>query len=155
MASVNVVSSTQRIEVSPTSGTVSVFYTGPQGVTGPAGPTGPTGAIGPQGPAGPRRTVRSVVSQSFNPQLTDENTMLQLNAGAAVTITLAANSVIPFPIGSEIDYVWWSVAAAPTFAAGGGVLLYTPASLKLRTRFSACTTKKIDTDTWLLIGDLA
>lgn len=157
MASVNVISSTQRIIVSPTSGTISIINAGPIGATGATGATGaqgPPGDTGAQGPAGPRRTIKADTSTAYAPILSDENQMITLSNAAAITVTLPSNATQAFPIGSEVDFLWLGLGQ-PTFAAGSGATVNGTPGLKLRLQYSAATAKKISTNGWVMIGDLS
>jgi hypothetical protein len=101
-----------------------------------------------------RRTVKADTTTAYTPILTDENQMVTLSNPAAITVTLPQNSAVAFPIGAEVDFLWLG-AAQPSFAAGTGATVNGTPGLKLRAQFSAATAKKIATNTWVIIGDLA
>jgi len=69
-------------------------------------------------------------------------------------VTLPQNSAVAFPIGAEIDFLWLGVGQ-PTFAAGSGASVGATPGLKMRAQYSAATAKKISTNGWVVIGDLA
>lgn len=143
---------------------------GPAGTTGPAGAQGPAGAAGPPGAAGPtgppgatgaptRRSVNNQTGTTFQPVLTDENSMVTLSNAVPITVTLPSNATQAFPVGAEIDWLWLGMGQ-PNFATGAGATLvgrgYTyPLSPKIRGQYGKVTTKKISTDGWLLYGDVA
>jgi len=156
--------------------------TGATGSQGPAGATGATGAAGVGVPAGgtagqrlnktsgtdyatnwvdapPVRRPVTIVSSTtlVAPQLADENTMQALQNVNPITVTIPANATLAFPIGAEIDYLWYgsgsvgiNAESIVTFngTTGGGP------SVMLRARWSAVTIKKIATNTWAVIGDI-
>ena len=114
--------------------------------SGPAGPAGPAGS--------PRRTVVAQTGTTYTPVVADENTMVTLSNAAAITVSLPQNSAALFPVGAEVDFLWLGVGQ-PTFAAGTGATLVGTPGLKLRAQYSAATAKKISTNGWVVIGDLA
>ena len=95
-------------------------------------------------------------ASSFILQLGDGGTYNRCG-GVAVTASISASSAIPFDIGTEIDFFQTSSAGnlLITASAGSGVTLNSKdGNLKLTGQFSAVTIKKVDTDTWDIIGDL-
>lgn len=101
-----------------------------------------------------RRPVFTQAATAYTPVPTDENTMLLLNNAAAITITLTTFAIQPFPTGAEVDFLWYGVGQ-PTFVAGSGATVRATPGLKLRAQYSAATAKKIGTNEWVVIGDLA
>ena len=87
--------------------------------------------------------------------LTDSGAYVRTTSGSAVTITVPANSSVAFPTGTEI-VVFQAGAGQVTFAAAGGVTINSKDSnLKITGQYSSATLKKIATDEWDMIGDLA
>jgi hypothetical protein len=72
-----------------------------------------------------------------------------------MTVTIPANATVAFPTGAEM--VFFQVGAGNVqFANAAGVTLNSKESLvNLTGQYSAATLKKIATNTWDLIGDLA
>ena len=101
-----------------------------------------------------RRPLNAQTGTTYTPVVADENTMVTLSNAAAVTVTLPQNSVQAFPVGAEVDFLWLGVGQ-PTFVAGSGATVNATPGLKLRGRYSAATAKKISTNGWVCIGDLA
>ena len=101
-----------------------------------------------------RRPVLNNVNTAVTPTASDENTMYTLSNAAAITVTLPSNSTESIPIGAEFDYLWLGVGQ-PSFAAGAGATVNGTPGLKLRARYSAATAKKVATNDWVVIGDLA
>lgn len=86
--------------------------------------------------------------------LTDQDTFVQFNRATAQTVTIPTNASVAFPIGTEIDVIQIG-AGQVTFAAAGGVTLNSFGGLlSLSGQWSAATLKKVDTDTWDLVGNL-
>ncbi|MGB1141644.1 MAG: hypothetical protein ACPG1A_12145 [Halioglobus sp.] len=87
--------------------------------------------------------------------LTDIGAYVRTTSGSAVTITVPANTSVAFPTGTEI-VVFQAGAGQVTFAAAGGVTINSKDSnLKITGQYSSATLKKIGTDEWDMIGDLA
>ena len=87
--------------------------------------------------------------------LTDIGAYVRTTSGSAVTITVPANSSVAFPTGTEI-VVFQAGAGQVTFSAAGGVTINSKDSnLKITGQYSSATLKKIATDEWDMIGDLA
>jgi hypothetical protein len=101
-----------------------------------------------------RRTLNAQTGTTYTPVVADENTMVTLSNAAAITVTLPQNSTAAFPVGAEVDFLWLGVGQ-PTFAAGSGATVNGTPGLKLRARYSAATLKKVATNDWLALGDLA
>ena len=101
-----------------------------------------------------RRTINAQTGTTFAPTSANENTMITLSNAAAITVTLPSNSTASIPVGAEIDFLWLGVGQ-PTFAAGGGATCNGTPGLKLRAQYSAATAKKVATNDWVIIGDLA
>ena len=106
------------------------------------------------GGAPTRRPISNQAGTTFTPGVSDENTMVVMFNAAASTITLPSNTTAALPVGAEVDFLWAGVGQ-PTFVAGGGATANGTPGLKLRARYSAATAKKIATDDWVIIGDLA
>ena len=95
-------------------------------------------------------------SASFTLQLTDMGTYNRCG-GVAITASLSASSAIPFALGTEIEFIQTSSAGnlLITASAGSGVTINSKNdNLNLAGQWSAATLKKVDTDTWDLVGDL-
>lgn len=90
--------------------------------------------------------------------LADSGKTITVNSGSSVTITIPANATVAFSIGTKIDVVGLG-SGTVTFGAASGVTINTKAPLgtswlKLNGQYAGATIMKIDTNTWVLIGDL-
>jgi len=98
--------------------------------------------------------VQEVTITILNLVVADNHKFFVMNDSDPQVVGVPDNSSQPFPIGAEIDFI----------KEGGGVR-FQPVSvamiqsrgglLKINAQYSAATLKKIDTDEWRLIGDLA
>jgi hypothetical protein len=86
--------------------------------------------------------------------LPDSSKTVTVNSGSTVTITVPTNTSVPFAIGTKIDFVGLG-SGTVEFGVASGVTLNSKNSwLKLNAQYSGATLIKIDTNTWVLIGDL-
>ena len=87
--------------------------------------------------------------------LTDAGTTQNMNTSTNVTITIPANETVAFPTGTEIEFVRWG-GGTVTFAAVSGVTLGSVGSKKsISNQYCCAGIKKLATDSWILVGDLA
>jgi hypothetical protein len=86
--------------------------------------------------------------------LPDSSKTITVNSGSTVTITVPTNTSVPFAIGTKIDFVGLG-SGTVAFGIASGVTLNSKNSWrKLNAQYSGATLIKIDTNTWVLIGDL-
>jgi hypothetical protein len=86
--------------------------------------------------------------------LADSGKTLTVNSSSTVTITIPVNSTVPFAIGTAIDIVGLGSGTVAIAGASGVTVNSKNSWLKLNSRYSGATIMKIDTNTWVLIGDL-
>lgn len=97
--------------------------------------------------------TESTTARTFG--LSDAGRYVRCTNGSAITLTVPPNSSVAFATGAEVVVIQ-AGAGTVTFAAGAGVTINSKgADLSLSDQFSAATLKKVATDTWDLIGDLA
>jgi hypothetical protein len=85
----------------------------------------------------------------------DVGKLITLSNVAAQAITIPANSSVAFAIGDQVNFMNLSTGTA-TFAAGGtAVIRSAGAKLKLSTQYAVCTVLKIDTDAWVMVGNVS
>jgi hypothetical protein len=106
------------------------------------------------------------IAQSINAQtgttytfvLADQGKYVTASNASAQTYTIPSNASVAFPIGCNIDLIQIG-AGQVTVQGNGGVTVYstgaTAATPKARVQYSAMTLKKVATDTWHVIGDIA
>lgn len=93
-------------------------------------------------------------TSNYTIALPDSGKTVTINSGSAVTITVPLSSVVPFAIGTRIDFVTLG-SGAVDFGTSAGVTLNSKNSWKkLNSQYSGATLMKTDTNTWVLIGDL-
>lgn len=85
--------------------------------------------------------------------LADAFKLVAMNNAAANTLTVPPNSAAAFPVGTRID-LGQDGAGQTAIAAGAGVTIRTPETLKLRKQWGKATLIKRATNTWDLEGNL-
>ncbi len=93
-------------------------------------------------------------TSSYTLAASDAGKTINMNVGTANNLTVPLNSEVPFIIGQRLDVVQTG-AGQTTFVAPVGVTINSKNSnKKIAARYSGATLIKLDTNTWLLIGDL-
>lgn len=98
-------------------------------------------------------TVSAEAETAYTFDLADAGTYVRFSNAAAITVTVPPNATVAYPIGTQITLVQGAVGQV-TVAAGAGVTINSPETLKLRAQYSTATLTKIATDAWDLVGDL-
>jgi hypothetical protein len=84
----------------------------------------------------------------------DVGKLVTLSNVAAQAITIPANSSVAFAIGDQVNFMNLSTGTA-TFSAGGTAVIRSAGSkLKLADQYAVCTVLKIDTDAWVMLGNV-
>jgi hypothetical protein len=92
-------------------------------------------------------------TSSYTLVASDAGTLVIMNVGSANNLTVPLNSSVPFAIGTQVPILQLGTGQTTIVATGGVTIRFTP-GLKIRTQYSAGALIKIDTDTWLLSGDI-
>ena len=108
------------------------------------------------------------VAQSINAQtgttytlvLADQGKYITASNASAITISIPTNASVAFPIGTSVDIFQLGAGQVTVSAASSGTTTVlstgaTAAAPKARVQYSAMTLKKVATDTWHVIGDIA
>ena len=144
-------------------------FTGPTTVTGTLDVSGEFSAATPSfdGPTeitGDLDVTGNVVWHSlFNPQtgttytlaLSDDGKVITMSNSSANTLTIPKNSVISFPVGTQITIVQTGTGQTTLAPADGDVTIRSTTTLKLRSQYSSASIMQISTNEWLVIGDMA
>jgi hypothetical protein len=96
----------------------------------------------------------SAQTASYTLVLADKDKVVEMNVASANNLTVPLNSSVAYPVGTQINLVQTG-AGQTTVVATVGVTINTATTLKLRTQWSTATLIKRNTDTWVLLGDLA
>ena len=94
------------------------------------------------------------VSSSKTLALGDEGTFQLVNNSANATITIPANATVAFDVGTEIEFCRYTAKTVSFSAASGVTLVSVGSSTSIADRYGCACLKKLDTNTWLLAGDI-
>ena len=84
----------------------------------------------------------------------DSGKTISIDSSSDVIITIPANSTTPFIVGQKIEFVRLGTGNVSIEGAVGVNIYSKFNNKKIAARYSGAVITKIDTNTWLLIGDL-
>lgn len=91
---------------------------------------------------------------TYTAVLADDGKLVTLSNASAITFTIPTNATVAFGIGTQINIM--QLGAGQVTVAGAGVTLRSAGSkLKTSAQYAVATCCKIDTDTWVIIGNLS
>jgi hypothetical protein len=91
---------------------------------------------------------------SYTLALTDANKLVEMNVATANNLTVPLNSVVAFPVGTQILLSQYGAGQTTVVATGGVTINSSGGKLKLNTQYSGATLIKIATNEWYLFGDI-
>ncbi len=91
---------------------------------------------------------------SYTLVLADKAKVVEMNVSTANNLTIPTNANVAFPTGTQIHMVQTGAGQTTVVAPAGGTA-NSATTLKLRAQWAAATLIKRDTNTWVLVGDLA
>lgn len=87
-------------------------------------------------------------------ELKDSGKVITMNSSSSNTVTIPVNSTTAFPIGTVIT-VYQTGTGATSFVEDSGVTIHSKNSYKkIYAQYSAAQIVKVDTNIWILAGDL-
>jgi hypothetical protein len=99
--------------------------------------------------------INAQTGTAYTPGTADVGKLVTLGNAAGETITIPANATTAFAIGDQLNFLNLATGTA-TFVAGGTAVIRSAGSkLKLTTQYAVCTCLKIDTDTWVMVGNVS
>ena len=114
-----------------------------------------TTAIAACEPLGKYIALNDQTGTAYTFAAADAGKLVSGSNAAAITWTIPPNTSIPMVIGTKID-CWQKGTGQITFAPGAGVTIRSVGGkLKLTAQYSAASLTKVNTDEWLLFGDIA
>lgn len=94
------------------------------------------------------------IGANYTFTLTDaDNVLVLFNNSGSMTATVPTNAAVPFPIGCQIQILRTGTAPVQ-IVSSAGVTVGTTDGYYIRTQYSSATILKINTDEWVLIGDV-
>jgi hypothetical protein len=99
-------------------------------------------------------SVNAQTGTTYTIGTADVGKLVTLGNAAAETITIPANSSVAFAIGDQVNFMNLSTGTATFVASGTAVIRSAGNKLKLTEQYAVCTVLKIDTDAWVMVGNL-
>jgi hypothetical protein len=97
-------------------------------------------------------SVNAQTGTTYTFVLSDNYKLVTLDNASNIAVTVPTNASVAFPIGSQIHFTQKGDGIV-TIAGDSGVTVNAPIGLKTRAKWSTCSIIKIDTDTWIMLGD--
>lgn len=86
--------------------------------------------------------------------LGDAGRTIIMNSTSGTVVTVPANSSVPYAIGQQIQVVRYGSGDVTISATAGVTINSKYGNTKIAAQYSGAALTKVDTNTWLLIGDL-
>jgi hypothetical protein len=99
-------------------------------------------------------SINAQTGTAYTPGTADVGKLVTLGNAAGETITIPANATTAFAIGDQLNFMNLSTGVATFVAGGTAVIRSAGGALKLSTQYAVCTCLKIDTDTWVMVGNV-
>ena len=96
--------------------------------------------------------VNAQTGTTYTTVLLDNNKVVTLDNASAITLTVPTNASVAYPTGAQV-HLYNKGAGQVTVVGDTGVTVNASNGLKLRAQYSVATLIKLDTNTWVLIGD--
>jgi hypothetical protein len=99
-------------------------------------------------------TLNAQTGTTYTLALTDAHDLVTLSNASAITLTVPTNASVAFTIGDQVNLL--QLGAGQVTVSGSGVTFRSEGTkLKLKGQYAMATLVKIDTDTWVLVGNTA
>lgn len=92
-------------------------------------------------------------SVGFTMQLAQDGKIVKLTNSTSASVTIPLSSSVSFPIGSQISLIRYGTGSVSVVGSGSVAVRATPGQ-SLRAQYSSLIALKIDSDEWILMGDL-
>jgi hypothetical protein len=99
-------------------------------------------------------TVTEYTASTTTLSLSDSGKLLQLNNASANDLEVPLNSAVAFPIGTQILIMQYGAGQTTVISSGGVTLRSSGGKTKLAAQYAMGSLIKIDTDEWVLAGDI-
>jgi len=99
-------------------------------------------------------SINAQTGTAYTPGTADVGKLVTFAGTANETVTIPANATTAFAIGDQLNFMNLSTGVATFVAGGTAVIRSAGGALKLSTQYAVCTCLKIDTDTWVMVGNV-
>lgn len=94
-------------------------------------------------------------TDSYTLVLGDAGKVVEMNKATANNLTVPLNASVAFEVGTIIELFQYGAGQTTVVATGGVTIRSSGGKLKLTGQYSAASLRKIATDEWSLVGDIA
>jgi hypothetical protein len=98
--------------------------------------------------------LKTDTTTSYTCILDDADKMITLNNGSAVTVTIPANSSVPYPIGTKLNFMQLGAGQVTVTITSDTLNYDATLSAKLNGQYAVATALKITSTSWVLFGNL-
>jgi hypothetical protein len=98
--------------------------------------------------------INAQTGTAYTPGTADVGKLVTFAGTANETVTIPANATTAFAIGDQLNFMNLSTGVATFVAGGTAVIRSAGGALKLSTQYAVCTCLKIDTDAWVMVGNV-
>jgi hypothetical protein len=102
--------------------------------------------------------INAQTGTTYTTVYSDINTLVTLNNGSSIAVTIPLNSSVAYPIGTQLNFARYG-AGSVTISGSAGVTIVstgaTAATPTLRATYSTATAVQTSTNNWLIMGDIA
>lgn len=102
-----------------------------------------------------RSTTMYVQTNSRNLDINDAHNSILCTNVADITLTIPLDSSVDFTVGTEVEVVRYGSGTVNIAGATGVTINSRDSNKYIANQYSSVGLKKIDTNEWLLIGDLS
>jgi hypothetical protein len=104
-------------------------------------------------------SVNAQTGTTYTTVASDAGSIITASNVSPITVSIPTNASVPYAIGSQINIIATNAGQVTISAVTSGTTTIlstagTPASPKLRTRYSSATALKVGTDLWYVVGDI-
>lgn len=92
---------------------------------------------------------------TYTAVLSDDGKLVTCSNAAAITFTVPLNSSVAFGIGTQINIMQLGAGQVTISPTGGVTIRSSGSKLKTYGQYAVATIVKIDTDTWVAVGNLS
>jgi len=100
-------------------------------------------------------SINAQTGTTYTLALADAGKLVTLDNGSAITLTVPANSSVPFEVGATIAIAQVGTGTVTVSGASGVTVASLASKTDLAGQYASASLVKTDTDDWLLIGGLA
>jgi len=87
--------------------------------------------------------------------LGDAETLVKMTGGSPVNFTIPLNSSVAFPLGTQLNVLQEGAGQVTIVGTGGVTVVSEGSKFKTKAQWAIATAIKLDTNTWVVVGNLA